>query len=164
MRVPQLLARVSISAALVLAAASSARAQMDDARPDDGLMARPPVFQTSVPLTAPVATPRDRPLTVAMLAWAGGVTSDQVTTYQFASGYRHTLHESNILLHPLDRHPALLVTAGTALDAASGWAVYRFIGRRHPRIAMLTFAGAAAYRAYLARYNVGMMRQARTAR
>jgi hypothetical protein len=64
------------------------------------------------------------------------------------------------LVRSLDRHPVLLVAAGTAIDAATGWATYQFIGGRHPRLAKILFYGASAYRVYLAAYNIEMMRRA----
>jgi hypothetical protein len=137
-----------------------------DALPGDASSLSPPRADGKTPTTirAPTRTPERRTLALAMTTWAGAVTSDQITTYQFSSGYRDTLHETNPLLRPLDRRPALLVTAGAALDASSGWVVYRLLGRKHPRLATLAFAGAALYRGYLARYNLGMMRQARAHR
>jgi hypothetical protein len=88
------------------------------------------------------------------------VTADQTTTYQFSSRYPDILHERNPLIGGLDRHPAWLVGAGTAIDAASGWAAYRFLGPRHPRLLKVAFYAAAAYRVYLAGYNIQMMRKA----
>ena len=74
------------------------------------------------------------------------------------------LHERNPLINGLDGHPAWLVAAGTAIDAATGWAAYRLLGRGHPRLLKLAFYGAAAYRTYLAAYNIQMMRQAQESR
>jgi hypothetical protein len=67
------------------------------------------------------------------------------------------------LIQGLDRHPVLLVAAGSAIDAATGWAAYHFLGR-HPRLAKIAFYGAAACRGYLAIYNVQMMREAQQLR
>jgi hypothetical protein len=100
----------------------------------------------------------------AMLVWATGVAADQITTYQFSSQYRDLLHEENPLIAGLDRHPALLVAAGTAIDVMTGWAVYRLVGRRHTRLAKIAFYGAAAYRSCLAANNIQMMRQAQQIR
>jgi hypothetical protein len=79
------------------------------------------------------------------LAWAAGVAADQITTYRFSSQYGDLLHERNPLIHGIDRHPVLLVAAGSAIDAATGWAVSHYLGR-HPRLAKIAFYGAAAYR------------------
>jgi hypothetical protein len=111
--------------------------------------------------TAPVevtsaAAPPFQALKLPTLLWASGVAADQLTTYEFSSRYG--------LIRGLDRHPALLVTAGTAVDAATAWAPYRVLGRRHPRLLKVALYGAAAYRSYLAAYNVEMMRQARAIR
>jgi len=57
-------------------------------------------------------------------------------------------------------HPMWLVAAGTAIDATTGWAVYHFLGPRHPRLVRIAFYSAAAYRTYLAIHNVRMMQQA----
>jgi hypothetical protein len=96
--------------------------------------------------------------------WAGAVAADQLTTYRFSSRYSDLLHETNPLVRGLDQHPALLVAAGTAIDAATAWAAYRLLGRQHPRLLKVVFYGAAAYRSYLAAYNVQMMRQAQAIR
>jgi hypothetical protein len=98
-------------------------------------------------------------LKLPVMVWIASVTADQVTTYQFSSRYRDMIHEENPLLHGLERHPALLVGAGAALDAATGWASYRLL-QNHPRLAQIVFYGAAGYRTYLALHNVQMMRQA----
>ena len=95
-----------------------------------------------------------------MTVWTAGVAADQITTYRFSSEYRDILHEQNPLVRGLDRHPTLLVAAGTAIDVATGWATYQFIGGRHPRLAKILFYGASAYRVYLAAYNIEMMRRA----
>ncbi len=99
-------------------------------------------------------------LRLPVIVWASGVAADQATTYWFASHYGDTIHEENPLVQPLERHPVLLVAAGAAIDAASGWAAFRLIGSHHPRLAKLAFYGAAAYRAYLTVHNIRMMRLA----
>jgi hypothetical protein len=106
----------------------------------------------------------DLQIRIAAAVWASGVMADQITTYQFSSQYRDLLHETNPLIRGLDRHPTLLVAAGSAIDAATGWVAYRFLAPRHPRIAKVAFYGFAAYRIYLAAYNVQMMHQADAAR
>jgi hypothetical protein len=115
---------------------------------------RPPVLSLSNPR-------RDTSqVRIAAAVWASGVMADQITTYQFSSQYRDLLREMNPLIRGLDRHPALLVATGSAMDAATGWAAYRFLAPNHPRIAKVAFYGFAAYRMYLAAYNVRMMHQA----
>jgi len=99
-------------------------------------------------------------LKIPMIVWAAGVAADQFTTYRFSSRYGDVLHEVNPLIRGLDSKPALLVAAGTAIDAATGWAAYRWLGRRHPRIARTAFYAAATYRTYLAIYNARMMQHA----
>jgi hypothetical protein len=101
---------------------------------------------------------------IAASVWASGVLADQITTYQFSSQYRDLLREMNPLIRGLDRHPTLLVAAGSAMDAATGWAAYRFLAPNHPRIAKVAFYGFAAYRMYLAAYNIRMMERADTVR
>ena len=110
-----------------------------------------------------VASPQSR-LKIPAAVWAAGVVSDQITTYQFASRYRDLMHEENVLINALDRHPVWLVAAGSAIDATSGWLVYRFLGKKHPRLATIAFYGAAAYRSYLASHNLRMMEKARQIR
>lgn len=118
------------------------------------------------PPQPPAVTPApDGPsLKLPLLIWTAGVAADQITTYRFSSQYGDLLHERNPLINGLDGHPALLVSAGSAIDAATGWACYRLLGRRHPRIARWAFYGAAAYRVYLAAYNLEMMSRARQVR
>jgi hypothetical protein len=112
----------------------------------------------------PVAAPSFQTLKMPALVWASGVAADQLTTYQFSSRYGDLLREMNPLVRGLDRHPALLVTAGTALDAATAWAAYHFLAGRHPRLLKIAFYGAAVYRSYLAVHNVDMMREAQAIR
>jgi hypothetical protein len=121
------------------------------------------VADASAATVAPQSDGRQT-LKLPVLVWAAGVAADQMTTYRFSSQYRDMLHESNPLVHGLDRRPLLLVTAGTAIDVATGWAAYRFLGSRHPRLAKVAFYGAAAYRSYLAFYNIQAMRRAQNAR
>jgi hypothetical protein len=116
--------------------------------------------QAAATLASPLS---DHALKIPAFVWAAGVAADQITTYRFSSRYGDLLHERNPLILGLDRHPVLLVAAGSAIDAATGWAVYHYLGR-HPRLAKVAFYGAAAYRGYLAIYNVQMMRQARQMR
>src|SRR5205814_8850999 len=98
-------------------------------------------------------------LKIPAIVWAMGVATDQATTYQFSSRYPNVLHEQNPFIQGLDRHPVWLVAAGTAIDATTGWAVYHFLGPRHPRLVRIAFYSAAAYRTYLAVHNVRMMQQ-----
>ena len=127
-----------------------------------GAQTEPGLAPTPTPAT-PTPVPREarHSLTVPILTWAAATAADQVTTYQFSSRYRSVLHESNPLVRPFDRHPALLVAAGSALDVGAAWLTNHWLGRRHPRLAKIAFFGAAGYRAYLAGYNVGAMRHAR---
>jgi hypothetical protein len=113
---------------------------------------------SSAPLTA------DPGLRIPAALWAGAVTADQITTFQFSSRYSGLLRERNPLIRGLDGHPSWLVAAGTTLDAAAGWAAYRLLGRSHPRLLKIALYGAAGYRTYLAIYNIQMMRQARDLR
>ncbi len=99
-------------------------------------------------------------LRIPLALWIGGVAADQISTYRFSSGYSDVLHELNPLIPGVDRHPAMLVTAGTAIDAATGWAAFHFLGPRHPRLLKTALYAAAAYRSYLAIHNVNMMREA----
>jgi hypothetical protein len=110
-----------------------------------------------------VSSVPDHGLKMPAIVWAAGVAADQFTTYRFSSQYGDLLHERNPLIQGLNRHPVLLVAAGSAIDAATGWAVYHFLGR-HPRLAKIAFYGAAAYRGYLAIYNVQMIREAQQVR
>jgi hypothetical protein len=115
-----------------------------------------------VPSTVPAVI--DHGIKIPAAIWASAVAADQITTYRFSSGYGDVLHERNPLIRGLDGHPAWLVASGTAIDAATGWAAYRLLGRGHPRLLKLAFYGAAAYRTYLAAYNIQMMRRAQEIR
>ena len=99
----------------------------------------------------------DNGLKIPIMIWASSVAADQMTTYRFASGYRDVLREANPLINGLDHHPVLLVAAGSAIDAATGWAAYRFLAPKHPRLARAAFIGAAVYRSYLAAHNIRLM-------
>jgi len=99
-------------------------------------------------------------LKISALVWSAAVAADHVTTFQFRTKYPALLHEENPLVRGLENHPAWMVGVNTAIDAATGWAVYRFLGDRHPRLATLAFYGAAAYRGYLSAHNLGMMNKA----
>ncbi len=158
--------------AVVLALPASAFAQSEQQPPaTSSELAQPSSLTTSaVPATqaavpAPSAVPRSAStdtrhrVRIPVLVWTGAVAADQTTTYLFSSRYPGVLHETNVLVRGLDRHPALLVAAGTALDAATGWAAYRLLGG-HPRLASVLFYGAAVYRACLAAHNIGMMQRA----
>ena len=127
------------------------------------LLSASTVSAQSQAAAAPLPPVPDHGLKIPALVWAAGVAADQVTTYRFSSQYGDLLHERNPLIQGLDRHPVLLVAAGSAFDAAAGWTAYHFLGR-HPRLAKIAFYGAAAYRGYLAVYNVQMMRQAQQVR
>ena len=100
-----------------------------------------------------------RALKMPVFAWATAVAMDQLTTYEFASRYRDVIREENPLTRGLDRHPALMVAAGAAIDATTGWLSYRLL-RNHPRIAQIAFYSAAAYRTYLAAHNLRLMQNA----
>lgn len=100
-----------------------------------------------------------RQLRIPVMIWAASVAADQATTYLFSSRYQGVLRERNPITRGLDQHPALLVAAGSAIDVATGWAARRLL-RNHPTLARVVFYGAAAYRTYLAAYNITMMRRA----
>jgi len=100
-------------------------------------------------------------LKLSAVVWSAAVASDHVTTFQFRTKYPALLHEENVLVRHLEDHPAWLVGVNAAIDASTGWAVYKFLGNRHPRLATLAFYGAAAYRTYLSVHNVQMMEKAR---
>ncbi len=102
-----------------------------------------------------------RQLKLSAAVWTAAVASDHVTTFQFRTKYPDLLHEQNPLVRGLEEHPAWLVGVNAAIDAAAGWAAYKWLGTRHPRLATLAFYGAAAYRASLGIHNVRMMNKAR---
>ncbi|HZT75948.1 MAG TPA: hypothetical protein VFA27_04770 [Vicinamibacterales bacterium] len=111
--------------------------------------------------SAAAQTAEARPaLKLPALVWSTATGADWITTYEFAAHDRDLLHEANPLIRGLDTHPAWLVAAGASIDAATGWAAYRLLGRGHPRVAALAFYAAAAYRAFLSVHNVEMMREA----
>jgi hypothetical protein len=108
----------------------------------------------------PSALAQPLQLKIAAAMWTAAVASDHVTTYQFRTDYPDLLHEQNPLVRGLEDHPAWLVGANAAIDAATGWVTYRWLGSRHPRLAMVAFYAAAAYRASLSIHNVRMMNRA----
>lgn len=108
----------------------------------------------------PASAQSDSGLKIPTIVWAAAVSADQATTYQFSSRYPDILHERNPLIRSLDTHPVWLVTAGTAIDATTVWAAHHFFGERHPRLVKIALYSAAAYRTYLAAYNIRMMHRA----
>jgi hypothetical protein len=106
----------------------------------------------------PAVTPA---LRIPIAIWTAAVAADHVTTFQFRSRYPDLLHEENPLVRGLENHPGWLVGVNGAIDAATGWAAYRWLGRSHPRLAQLAFYSAAAYRTYLSAHNMRMMGRAR---
>lgn len=116
------------------------------------------------PDVSPSAPAHSTKLKKTIGLWAAAVGADQMTTYWFSSRYHDLLHEENPLVKGLDDHPVWLVSTGSAIDAASGWAAWRVLGDRHPRLAKVVFYAAAAYRSYLAGSNIEMMRRARAVR
>jgi hypothetical protein len=98
-------------------------------------------------------------LRLPVAIWTSAAAIDWATTYRFSTHYRDLLHEENPLISGLGGHPVLMVTAGAAIDAATAWTAARLL-REHPRLAQLSFYGAAAFRGYLAIHNVQMMRRA----
>ena len=108
--------------------------------------------------------PPNGDLKLPVMVWGGAVASDWISTYRFSTEYRDLLHETNPLIRTLDTHPGWMVTVGASIDAATGWAAYRLLGRNHPRVMKAVFYGAAAYRAYLMAYNIQMMREAQAIR
>jgi hypothetical protein len=118
------------------------------------------VAQEPPPLSHPPQLQQQH-LKLSAAVWTAAVASDHITTFQFRSKYPELLHEENVLVRHLEDHPAWLVGVNAAIDASTGWAVYKFLGNRHPRLATLAFYGAAAYRTYLSIHNVRMMEKAR---
>lgn len=109
---------------------------------------------------------RDTPETLKLptIVWASAAAADWITTYRFSTGYADLLHETNPLIRGLDQHPAWLVTAGASIDVATWWAGNRFLGQSHPRWMKAALYGGAAFRVYLAAYNIRMMREAQAIR
>ena len=129
------------------------------------LLCASPVGAQSAPAPS-VASPAPRPITglrLPVAVWAAAVSADHVTTFQFRTRYPAILHEANPIVRPLENHPAWMVAANGALDAATAWAAYKWLGRDHPRIAKAAFYAAAGYRTYLSVHNVRMMNKVRSA-
>ena len=120
----------------------------------------PAAAQEPPPLSPPPQLQQQH-LKLSAAVWTAAVASDHITTFQFRTKYPALLHEENVLVRHLEDHPAWLVGVNAAIDASTGWAVYKFLGNRHPRLATLAFYGAAAYRTYLSIHNVQMMEKAR---
>jgi hypothetical protein len=112
--------------------------------------------QTDVSTSSSLKTPT--------ILWAAAAGADWMTTYHFSSSYGDLLHETNPLIRGLDGHPAWLVTAGASIDAATWWTANRFLARSHPRWMRAALWSGAAFRVYLAAYNIQMMRRAQAIR
>lgn len=68
-----------------------------------------------------------------------------------ATGYNitHGGAEGNRWLKPLADRPALMITAGAAIDVAGAVVWSQLVGRHHPKIAAIGFYALAAYRSWL---------------
>src|SRR5262249_13227233 len=116
------------------------------------------------PASAQIEPRPPDPLKLPTLVWAAAATADWTTTYRFSTVYGDLLHETNPLIGGLGAHPAWLVTAGASIDMATWYAGHRFLGRSHPRWMAAALYGGAAFRVYLAAYNIRMMREAQAIR
>jgi hypothetical protein len=125
------------------------------------LYAQPASAQPSPQTDRVAASSWTQELKIPVAIWATAVAGDHVTTYQFRTRYPALLHEENPLVRSLENHPFWMVTANSAIDAATGWAAWKWLGPRHPRLAKLVFYSAAAYRTYLVTHNMRMMGRAR---
>ena len=64
------------------------------------------------------------------------------------------MRETNVLLQPWQNSPAKLVVVGAAIDAATFTAWNKFIGPRHPKVAVAGMWAMAAFRTYLVAHNL----------
>ncbi len=100
---------------------------------------------------------RAQSLALPTSVFASAATADWASTYRAVTRYH--LHEDNPLINRLADRPALMITAGAALDVAGTAAWLRYVGRRHPRIVAAGLYVAAAGRFYLAARNVSRSRR-----
>ena len=61
--------------------------------------------------------------------------------------------EWNPMIKGLQDHPALMVTAGAAIDIGTLMVWNRYMGKRHPKLAKVALYAASAYRFYLFAHN-----------
>ena len=96
-------------------------------------------------------------LKLALIGWSGASVADNVTTYQVMAHYRPDAFETNPFLRPLQDRPVALSATMAATDLLGGWALYRFAGKTHPKMAALGFVGLGFMRGYFAAHNMHTM-------
>lgn len=84
------------------------------------------------------------------IVYSSAVAFDYSTTYR---GLQLGATERNPILRPLQNRPVALVATGAALDAAGVWAWNRYVGRKHPKLAVLGLYAMSAARIWMASHN-----------
>ena len=104
------------------------------------------LLMPEVPVSAQEIT--DQPsLKVPTIVFATAAAGDWASTYHGVSHLEFA--EGNPLINRWQNHPALMVTAGTALDVGSLVLWNRYVGRHHPKLAAVGLYVAAGFRTYL---------------
>jgi|SRR5579872_5795713 len=104
------------------------------------------VLLPEVPVSAQEIT-NPPSLKVPTIVFATAAAGDWFSTYH---GVTHLeFLEGDPLINRWQNHPALMVTAGTALDVGSVILWNRYVGRHHPKLAAVGLYVAAGFRTYL---------------
>ena len=116
-------------------------------------------FMLALVLTALPTVACAQGLRLPTIVWAAAVTADHVSTYRnLRTG--PTAREHNPLLAWTHHRPVPTVLVGVAYDAASYWAVERFVGRDHRQVMRVALYAAAAFRIGLAVRNTARLNAA----
>lgn len=107
-------------------------------------------------------------LKTATVTFATAAAADWTTTAMALSASPHIVslrvHESNPMLQWAHDDPLKTVLAGAAIDAASIYAVRRWIGPRHPKVVAVIFYAQAAARVYFVSKSVRILNLPQEAR
>lgn len=95
-------------------------------------------------------------LTMPNIVFAGAAAADWATTYHFLSNNPGWHHEGNPLLAWADDRTGETIAAGIAMDVVGAWALNRFVGRRHPKLAAFGLYAWAGLRGTMAARNYQM--------
>lgn len=96
-------------------------------------------------------------LAVPTAAFAGAAVSDWVTTYYGISHQKFV--EGNRLISPLQDRPALMISAGAAMDVGALMIWKRYVGRNHPKLAAAGLYAVTGVRLYFCWRGVTLIRQ-----
>lgn len=99
-------------------------------------------------------------LKLPTLVYTGAMFADWSTTALSHPPDGVTVHETAPIINRLEaNHPKLMYAVGASIDAASIYAIHKFIGKRHPKVATVVFYAGAAIRGTLAVRNARLNHQ-----